>query len=254
MNAFIQASVADGIATLRFNRPDKKNALLAAMYADAAAALADAQADARVRAAVFTGAGDSFTAGNDLRDFLENTPRDAEAPVFRFMRALTRFDKPVIAAVNGLAVGIGTTVLLHCDLAYAAPGAVFQTPFVSLGVVPEFASSLLLPRRIGRARAAELLLLGEPFDARKALDLGLINGIVPADALAGTVRAKALRLAAQPPGALRAAKRLLSGDTDEIDARIAVEAKVFGERLQSPEFKEAATAFLEKRAPDFSRL
>ncbi len=254
MNSQVVTETASGVLTLRFNRPEKKNALLSTMYADAAAALKAAATDSGLKVAVITGTADSFTAGNDLKDFLENPPVDADAPVFRFMRALVSFPKPVIAAVNGLAVGIGTTLLLHCDLAYAVPAAKFQLPFVNIAIVPEFASTLLLPRLVGQARAAELLLLGEAFSAERALALGLINGVVAPDALMATVQQKAAALAAKPPAAVRQTKALLRGHAGEIAERIAVENKAVGERLISAEFKEAATAFFEKRAPDFSKF
>lgn len=254
MTGHVISETASGVLTLRFNRPDKKNAILASMYADAADALKAADANANVRVVVLTGSGDSFSAGNDLKDFIENPPMGADAPVFRFMHGLAAFTKPVVAAVNGVAVGIGTTVLLHCDFAYAVPNAKFQLPFVNLALVPEFASSLLLARFLGPRRAAELLMLGEPFGAETALGFGLLNGIVAADQLEATARAKATALAAKPPAALRATKALLNADRDEISKRIMLEAKVFGERLQSAELKEAVTAFFEKRAPDFSKF
>ncbi len=254
MTGHVISETANGVLTLRFNRPDKKNAILASMYAEAAQALKTADADASVRVVVITGSGDSFSAGNDLKDFIENPPMGADAPVFRFMHGLAAFSKPVVAAVNGVAVGIGTTVLLHCDFAYAVPNAKFQLPFVNLALVPEFASSLLLARFLGPRRAAELLMLGEPFGAETALEFGLLNAIVPADQLEAAVRAKAAALAAKPPAALRATKALLNADRDEIAKRIMLEAKVFGERLQSAELKEAVTAFFEKRAPDFSKF
>jgi len=254
MSEYVVTETAGVVMTLRFNRPDKKNALLNAMYADAAAALRSADADPSVRVAVITGSGDSFTAGNDLKDFLENPPMDADAPVFQFMRALSGFQKPAIAAVNGIAVGIGTTMLLHCDLAYAVPAAKFQLPFVNMAILPEFASSLLLPRLMGPVRAAELILYGEAFSAERALALGLINAVVPAEELSQTVVAKAAALAKKPPGALRQAKALLRGNGADITERIALENKVFGERLASAEFREAATAFFEKRAPDFGKF
>ena len=254
MSSHVVTETAGGVLTLRFNRPDKKNALLSTMYADAAAALTAAASDATLRVAVITGTADSFTAGNDLKDFLENPPADANAPVFRFMRTLATFPKPVIAAVNGMAVGIGTTLLLHCDLAYAVPGAKFHLPFVNIAIVPEFASTLLLPRLIGQARAAELLLLGEAFTADKALSLGLINGVVAPDDLMPTAMQKAALLAAKPPAALRQAKALLRGNAGEIGERIALENKAVAERLGSAEFREAATAFFEKRAPDYSKF
>lgn len=254
MSTFIRTSIENRVMTIRFDRADKKNALLTTMYADAHAALRSAQDNDEVRVVVFTGTDDSFSAGNDLKDFLENPPLSPDAPVFRFMYALAAFPKPVIAAVNGLAIGIGTTILFHCDLAYAVPEAMFQLPFVNLGVVPEFASSLLAPRLMGRAQASELLLLGDAFTAEKARSVGLINEVVPADALSAVVAKKAAALAVKPPGALRDAKALLNGSVSEIKERIDTEARIFGERLQTPEFKEAATAFFERRAPDFSRF
>jgi enoyl-CoA hydratase/carnithine racemase len=254
MAEHVVTETSGGVLTLRFNRPDKKNALLSAMYAGAAAALSAAARDPAVRVVVITGSADSFTAGNDLKDFLENPPKDEHAPVFKFMRALATFPKPAIAAVNGLAIGIGVTLLLHCDLVYAVPGAKFQLPFVNIAIVPEFASSLLLPRLVGQARAAELLLLGEMFTAPRALELGLINGVVEADALMATVMEKAKALAAKAPAAVRHAKALLRTPGHEIADRVALENKGVAERLTTAEFKEAATAFFEKRAPDFSKF
>jgi enoyl-CoA hydratase/carnithine racemase len=254
MTSHIETLREGGVLTLRFNRPDKKNALLTAMYADAAAALRNAATDGAVRVVVITGTADSFTAGNDLRDFLENPPTGPEAPVFQFMRALATFPKPAVAAVNGLAIGIGVTLLLHCDLIYAVPGAKFQLPFVNIAIVPEFASSLLIPRLVGQARAAELLLLGEMFTATRALELGLINGVVEPDDLLPTALAKAKVLASKPPAAVRHAKSLLRMPAMEITDRISVENDGVAQRLTTAEFKEAATAFFEKRAPDFNRF
>jgi enoyl-CoA hydratase/carnithine racemase len=228
--------------------------LTLAMYAAAAAALKAADKDPAVRVVIIIGTADSFAAGNDLKDFLENPPTTPDAPVFQFMNTLATFPKPVIAAVNGVAVGIGTTMLLHCDLAYAVPTAKFQLPFVSLAIVPEYASTLLVPRMVGPARAAELLLLGEAFTAERALEVGFINAIVPADQLLSHAMAKAAILKAKPPAALRAAKALLRADQKDIAARIQMENEVVRGRLQSAEFKEAATAFFEKRAPDFSKF
>lgn len=254
MSEFILSSVENRVMTIRFNRPDKKNAILRSMYGAAAAALRAAQDDPGVRVVVITGAGDCFTAGNDLKDFLESPPLSDDAEVFQFMYGLAAFPKPVIAAVNGLAIGIGTTILFHCDLAYAVPEAVFQMPFVNLGVVPEFASSLLAPRLLGRALASELLMFGDPFGAEKAKDAGIINAVIPAGEFAAAVAAKAKTLATKPPGALRDAKALMVADTAAIKAAIVAEVKIFSNRLKTPEFKEAATAFFEKRAPDFSRF
>jgi enoyl-CoA hydratase/carnithine racemase len=254
MTDHIVTSTAGGVLTLRFNRPDKKNAITAAMYAGLAEALRMGVSDAAVRVAVFAGAGDAFTAGNDLKDFAENPPKDAGAPVFQFMEALASFPKPVIAAVNGVAVGIGTTLLLHCDAAYAVPSAKFSLPFVNLALVPEFASSVLLARLVGQRKAAELLMTGAPFDAAGALQMGLLSGVVAPDQLAATVAAAAAALAAKPPAALRATKALIRGDLATIRAAIAAEAAAFGQRLGSPEFAEAASAFFAKRPPDFTKF
>ena len=254
MSEFVQSPIENRVMTIRFNRPDKKNAILRSMYADAAKALQAAQNDANVRVVVITGAGGCFTAGNDLKDFLEAPPTSEDAEVFQFMFALCAFTKPVIAAVNGLAIGIGTTMLFHCDLVYAVPEARFQMPFINLAVVPEFASSLLVPRLLGRAQASELLLLVEAIGAERAKELGLINAVVPAGDLAAHVKAKAEALAVKPPGALKDAKALMNGSAAEIRAWIGKEGKIFGERLKTPEFKEAATAFFERRPADFSRF
>ena len=254
MSEFIQTTVEDRVMTIRFNRPDKKNAILRSMYGHAAKALQAAAADTNVRVVVITGAGGCFTAGNDLKDFMEVPPTTEDAEVFKFMFTLAAFPKPVIAAVNGLAIGIGTTLLFHCDLVYAVPEATFQMPFISLGVVPEFASSLLVPRLMGRAQASEILLFGEAFTAEKAKELGLINKVVPAGELAAHVAERAKTLALKPPGALRDAKALMVANAAEIKTCISTEAKIFGERLLTPEFREAATAFFERRAPDFSRF
>jgi len=254
MASFIHTEQNGSVLTLRFNRPDKKNAILSSMYADGADALSKAADDKSVRVVVMTGSGDSFSAGNDLKDFLDNPPDTRDAPVFRFMDTLATFPKPVVAAVNGLAIGIGTTLLLHCDLAYAVPKAKFQLPFVNIAIVPEYASTLLLPRMLGHVKAAELLMLGEPFTAERAASLGIINEVVPADALVTTAMAKAGALAAKRPAALRQAKALLRGNAPDIAKRILEENEVVRERLVSAEFKEAATAFFEKRAPDFSKF
>jgi enoyl-CoA hydratase/carnithine racemase len=254
MTDLIHRQVADNVLTITFNRPEKKNAITAAMYAAAADALRAADQDPDLRAIVLTGAGEAFSAGNDLKDFLENPPASKDAPVFQFMRTLSTVGLPVIAAVNGVAVGIGTTLLLHCDLVYATPEARFQLPFVNLALVPEFASTLLLPRVLGRHAAAELILLAEPFSASRAHELGIVNEIVAKDSLAATVSSKTRILAAKAPAALRATKALLRKDDGEVARRIDEEAVVFGGRLSTAEFKEVASAFLEKRAPDFSRL
>jgi enoyl-CoA hydratase/carnithine racemase len=254
MASNIRTEKKDRVLTLTFDRPDKKNALLTSMYADATAALNEAAKDASVRVVIITGTEDSFTAGNDLRDFLENPPMSLDAPVFKFMTRLSRFSKPVVAAVNGMAIGIGTTLLFHCDLAYAVPNARFQLPFVNIAIVPEFASTLLLPRAIGNVRAAEMLLLGETFSAERAESLGIINGVVAPEDLMATVMKTANTLATKPPGALRQAKALMRANIAETSERIALEAEAVRQSLTSAEFKEAARAFLEKRAPDFSKF
>ncbi len=254
MSDLIKADVSDRILTLTVNRPDKKNALTVAMYAALADAVTNANDDAVVRVVLITGTEDSYTAGNDLKDFLENPPVDSASPVFRFMHAIASAQKPVVAAVNGLAIGIGATMLLHCDLVYAVDTARFQMPFVNLGLVPELGSSLVLPVLAGHARAAELLMMGDPFDSTTAKEIGLVNGICSADTLLSTARDAATKLAAKPPAALRKTKALMNADLDTVRARIDAEAKVFGEQLNGAEVKEAIAAFFEKRAPDFSKF
>jgi enoyl-CoA hydratase/carnithine racemase len=249
-------STRDGpVLRIRINRPDKKNALTADMYAAIADALTGAEADAGVRAVLIHGAGDAFTAGNDLQDFLANAPRYADAPVFRFLNAISHAGKPLVAAVNGVAVGVGTTMLLHCDLVYAAEGTKFALPFVNLGLCPEAASSFLLPAIVGYQRAAELLLLGEPFDAQKAWQLGLVTEVVSADAVLERAAEAARKLADKPAASVRITRQLLKRHwMPTIEATLAEEIRHFGERLGSPEAREAFAAFLEKRKPDFSKF
>jgi enoyl-CoA hydratase/carnithine racemase len=237
------------IRTLVIDRPDKKNAITAAMYASLAADLDAARHDDDVGAVVITGAGSTFTAGNDLRDFLENPPGGEDAPVFRFLFALAEFDKPLIAAVRGPAIGIGTTLLLHCDFVYASPSARFQMPFIDLGLVPEGASTLLLPRLVGDRRAAQWLMLGEPFDATTAVTVGIANEIVPDEALLGHAQKVAERLAAKPRLAMRYTKRLIRHDRADVLAAIRREAELFREALRSPEARAAFKAFVEKSTP-----
>lgn len=248
-------SQADGICAIEFNRPDKKNAITAAMYQSMAEALEAAEADASVRAILLSGAGGIFTAGNDLEDFMKQPPSGGGSPVFRFMDALRNASKPVVAAVGGAAVGVGTTLLLHCDLVYASEQAKFSTPFVQLGLCPEFASSLLLPRLAGYQRAAEKLLLGEAFSAQEAHEMGLVNRVLPADGLMDFARAQAAKLAALPASSVRVTKQLMKqGAAQEVTAQMAEESRHFGRMLTAPEAKEAFTAFFEKRKPDFSRF
>jgi enoyl-CoA hydratase/carnithine racemase len=239
----------DGVLRVRIHHPDKKNALTLAMYAALTAALDEAHRDAAIRVVVLTGSGDNFTSGNDIADFLAAPPTGEDSPVFQFLAALRQFEKPLVAAVNGLAVGIGVTMLLHCDLIYVRAGATLLMPFVNLGLCPEAASSLLLPRQIGYPRAAELLLLGEPFSAEQALEWRLINAIgADAEATLDLALAKARRLARQPAAALRLAKALLKRtDADAVRETIALESRHFIEQLSSPEAAAALRAFVERR-------
>jgi enoyl-CoA hydratase/carnithine racemase len=239
------------ILELRLNRPDKKNAITAAMYAALADALRSAADDPEVRVATLLGSGGTFTSGNDLKDFQQSPPLDMDQPVFHFLEAISTFPKVLVAGVEGPAVGVGTTMLLHCDLVLAAPTAIFSLPFVDLALVPEAASSLLLPDLIGRHRAAKHLILGDPFDAETALGYGLVTDIVSGD-LEARVRSTAERIAAKPPEAVRLTKRLLRSNGEEVRSRIEEEGKLFATRLTSPEAAEAFAAFFEKRPPNFS--
>src|SRR6478672_9529802 len=200
---------AGSILRVQLNRPDKKNAMLASMYATVAELLERATKDDEVRVVLLHGAGDSFTAGNDLADFVKNPPGSGDSPQTRLIAALIDFDKPIVAAVHGAAVGLGTTILPHCDIVYAGESAKFQMPFVNLGVVPEFCSTYTFPALVGHARAAELMLLGQRFDARRACELGLVNQVVPDAELLPKARETAAKLSEQPSGALRATKRLM---------------------------------------------
>ncbi len=252
----VVTEIQDAVMTLRLNRADKKNAVTGAMYAAAAQALRQAATDRAVRVLVFTGAGDAFCAGNDLVDFLEHTPASLdEAPVIAFMTELAQFPKPVVAAVNGLAIGIGVTLLMHCDLVYASDQARFQLPFTNIGIVPEFASTLLLPAMIGHQHAAELVMFGEFFTAAQARDAGLVNTLLPADAVLSHAMERAQKLASQPPNALRATKALLKRwPQAQVAEAIRIEAEHFLAMLKMPESREAIGAFLQKRKPDFSRF
>ena len=241
----IEATTSDGICTLRINRPAKRNALTASMYAALATALENADTAEHVRVVLFTGHEQAFTGGNDLADFLHQPPAGLDAPVFRFMRALSACRKPVVAAVCGPAVGIGTTLLLHCDFVYVANDAKLSTPFVKLGLVPEYASSLLMPAQLGHVRAAEWLLLGEVFSGEQAAALGLANRALPAAEVLAAAMGTAKQLAALPPGAVQAGKALMrGGNRAAITSTIEQEAAVFGAALQSAEAKAAFQAFL----------
>ena len=244
MSAQVIVTADAGVTEVRLNRPEKRNALTAAMYQALTGALQAAQADPGIRAVLLGAEGAGFCAGNDLNDFLAAGQLTPEHPVLVFLRTLASFDKPLIAAVHGQAVGIGVTMLMHCDLIVASRGAQFSLPFVQLGLVPEAGSSLLLPRLVGQQRAAELLFLGKPFDAETALRFGLINRVVGEAELAGEARALAAAVAAQPAGPLRATRRLLRGDPAEILARIDAEARIFGAQLQSEDFRAAVRAAL----------
>jgi enoyl-CoA hydratase/carnithine racemase len=254
-NEQVLVEKAGGICTITFNRPEKKNAFTHAMYARSVEALLDAEQDKSVRCVVFTGNGTAFTSGNDLFDFMNNPPTGEDSPVIQFLYKLHEAQKPIVAAVNGIAVGIGVTMLLACDLVYASDQASFKMPFVSLGLVPEGASSFLLPRMAGHAQAAEALLLGEAFKAEVAKEIGLVTRVVPAAELPAVARAQAQKLVDQPPASVRETKALMRLHTkDAVKKAIDTEAVMFAGRLGSPEAAEAFASFFEKRKPDFSKF
>jgi len=245
----------NGVRTVSFNRLERKNSITSAMYAAMAEAVSTAVDDPAVRVLVFQGHETVFSAGNDIGDFLNNPPADQEAPVWRFMRALATFPKPVLAAVSGPAVGIGTTLLFHCDLVYAGDNAAFSLPFVNLGLCPEFASSLLVPQMFGYHRAAEALLLGEPFMAEAALETGLVNRVLPPTETNAYAQAQAHKLAAKPLSSLMESKRLMKqGQAAQVLAQMGEEGASFGRMLRAPAAREAFGAFMEKRKPDFSKV
>lgn len=255
MSADVEIRVDQGVQTIRLNRAAKKNALTSAMYAAISDAIETGDASADVAAHVMLGTGGVFSSGNDINDFLA-TAQGGELPqdVLRFIRLLPVIQKPVIAAVDGLAVGIGTTLLFHCDLVFATPSCVFATPFLDLGLVPEAASSLLMPQRMGYARAFELLVLGAPFSSQRMYEAGLLNAIIPSADLESKALEAAKSLAGKPPEALAAARRLMRGDPADVVARTNQEALTFAKQLRSPEAREAFQAFLEKRPADFAKL
>ncbi|PUE62300.1 enoyl-CoA hydratase [Limnohabitans sp. Rim8] len=251
----ILSHIDGGVMTLTFNRVDKKNSLTAAMYTALADAVEQAESNPSVRVLVFQGHETVFCAGNDIADFLNNPPSTLDAPVFRLLRNIAAFPKPVLAAVAGPAVGIGTTLLFHCDLVYAGDNAAFAMPFVNLGVCPEAASSLLAPQMMGYHRAAEALLLGEPFMAEAALEVGLVNRVLPPTEVNNYVQAQARKLAAKPLSSLLETKRLMkAGQAQLVQKQMNEEAASFGRMLTEPAAKEAFGAFMEKRKPDFSKL
>ncbi|WP_396440778.1 enoyl-CoA hydratase [Limnohabitans sp.] len=250
----ILTHIDEGVMTITFNRLDKKNSITSSMYAAMADAVAQASTDDAVKVVVFQGHESIFSAGNDIGDFLNQPPTTQESPVFRFLRGIATFEKPLLAAVAGPAVGIGTTMLFHCDLVYAGDNAAFSMPFVNLGLCPEAASSLLAPRMFGYHRAAEALLMGEPFFAEAAQEVGLVNRVVPPTEVNGYAQAQARKLAAKPLTSLIATKRLMKGDTQAVLQKMDEEGQSFGRMLREPAAKEAFGAFMEKRKPDFSKL
>ena len=244
-----------GVMTITLNRLEKKNSITSAMYSAMTEALEQALADASVRAVLVQGHATVFSAGNDIADFLNNPPGGEDSPVIRFLRSISTFAKPLVAAVCGPAVGIGTTMLLHCDLVYAGDNAAFSVPFVNLGLCPEAASSFLLPQMFGYHRAAEALLLGEPIMAEAALEIGLVNRIVPPTEANAVAQAQARKLALKPANALLETKRLMKkGQADLVARQIGEESASFGRMLREPAAREAFGAFMEKRKPDFSKL
>lgn len=255
MSQHVRVERGGDVLAITLARPERRNAITVDMYGALADAIAGAFEDGETRLITVRGEGQDFAAGNDLADFLEAAPRDDEIPVWRLLRALAECEIPILAAVHGNCVGIGTTMLFHCDLVIAEEGARFSLPFVDLGLVPEAASSLLFPRIAGRRRAARYLLLGEPFGVDEALEIGLISHRAAPGTLEDTLERTVRNLLDKPPEALRQTQRLLRhGDREEVLERMALEGAAFAERLTSPEVKEAISAFFEKRKPDFSRL
>src|ERR1700730_5700075 len=250
----IVTELAGGILRVQLNRPTKLNAMTSAMYVALAGIFNEAANDKNTRVVLWHGAGDSFCAGNDIEDFLKNPPGPGESPQAKQMAALVNFDKPIVVAVHGAAIGGGTTMLTHCDFIYASESAKFQMPFINLALVPEFGSSCSVPARIGNVRAAELILLGTPFDARRAAEVGLVTQVVSdKDGLARATEA-AGKLAAKPAAALQASKRLMKQPfREQIKAAMKAENEEFSAQVRSEDAKEAFTAFLEKRKPDFTR-
>ncbi len=257
----IKTAILNGVATIEIARPEKKNALTVAMYLAMTEALKAAKEDGAVRAVLFTGQPGIFTSGNDIEDFMQRGTGQGqgseamESPVFQFMRALIECDKPVVAAVTGAAIGIGTTMLLHCDFVYVSDEARLAMPFVGLGLVPEFASSLVVPQLMGHRRAAEKLLLGDPFTPEQAVECGIASAVLPAGEVINHARRIAERFNALPPGAVRESKQLMRGPQhDELLKTIRAEGEIFARRLRSPEAMEAFQAFFQKRKPDFSKF
>jgi enoyl-CoA hydratase/carnithine racemase len=255
----IKTATLNGVATIEIARPEKKNALTVAMYQAMADALNAAREDAAVRAVLITGQPGVFTSGNDIEDFMTRAPGQgadaADSPVLRFMRALIECDKPVVAAVTGAAIGIGTTMLLHCDFVYVSDEARLAMPFVALGLVPEFASSLIVPQLMGHRRAADKLLLGDPFTPEQAVECGIASAVLPAGEVVNHARRVAERFNALPPGAVRETKQLLRAPQAAQQLEVMrTEGAIFARRLRSPEAMEAFQAFFQKRKPDFGKF
>ena len=251
----IQRRDQEGVAEIIIARPETKNSLLTSMYEALTAAFRAAQEDPKVRVILLRGEGGQFSSGNDLKDFLDNAPSGPESPVFRFMHTIANVTKPIVAAVDGFAVGIGSTVLLHCDVVYAADDTRFIMPFVNLALCPEAGSALAIPRAAGHRRAAEALFFGEPFDAELAVALGLVTSVLPAADVHAHARKRARQLAAKPARALRATKALLKRvDQPALNAQIDAESIEFCDLLKSDELKEAIGAFFEKRKPNFEQF
>jgi enoyl-CoA hydratase/carnithine racemase len=252
MSEHVRVEKNGGVLAITLARPERRNAITVAMYAALAEAIEGAAGDESIRLITFRGEGQDFAAGNDLGDFLQALPRDTnEIPVWRLLRALAQCETPLIAAVQGNCVGIGTTMLLHCDLVIAAEDARFSLPFVDLGLVPEAASSLLVPRLVGRRRAARYLLLGEPFGVDEALDIGVASHRAAPGELEAKLAEVVVALLAKPAGALRDTQRLLRhGAREEILERMKLEGQVFAERLASAEAKAAISAFFERKKPN----
>jgi enoyl-CoA hydratase/carnithine racemase len=254
-DGFVRQELDGRVLSLVIDRPAKKNALTVAMYEALCGGFERAHADPEIRVLLVRGEGASFTAGNDLGDFMRNPPQSTDSWVARMIESFVRATKPIVAAVEGVAIGFGTTMLLHCDLVYAAEGTRFQLPFVNLGLCPEAGSSLLLPLLCGHQRASELLMLGEPFGPELAHEIGLVNRVLPPADLHAFARERAAKLAEQPPASVRLTKQLLrEGAKDATMRALLAEGEAFFERLRSPEAAEALQAFFAKRKPDFSRF
>jgi enoyl-CoA hydratase/carnithine racemase len=248
----IISECSGNILRIQLNRPARKNAMTVAMYNTMADLLNEAAKDDEIRVVLWHGAGDSFSAGNDIEDFLKNPPGAGESPQARLIQALINFDKPIVVAVQGAAIGGGTTMLTHCDFVFACESAKFRMPFIDLAIVPEFGTSYSVPARMGYLRAAELVLLGLPFDAKRAAELGLVTRVVADQQLLPTATAAAQQLAVKPPAALQASKRLMRSSTREhLERAVKLENEEFAVRVRSAEAKEAFNAFIEKRKPNF---